>query len=64
MGDNDGRVPLYDPDTGATRDGLMIDGVNMNSGAESTISGIAVLQDCARVADMSDVGRIPLGTTA
>jgi hypothetical protein len=63
MGENDGRVPLYDPDTGATRDGLMIDGVNLNSGAESTISGIAVLQDCALVTDMSDVGRIPLGTT-
>jgi hypothetical protein len=63
IGDNDGGRPLYDAETGATRDGLMIDGVNLNSGAESTISGIAVLQDCALVADVAEVGRIPLGTT-
>jgi hypothetical protein len=63
IGDNDGGIRLYDAEMGATRDGLMIDGVNLNSGAESTISGIAVLQDCSQVADVSEVGRIPLGTT-
>lgn len=49
MGDNDVGVPLYDPATGATRDGLMIDGANANTGAESTVSGLAILQGCSRV---------------
>lgn len=49
LGANDGRVPLYDPSTGATADGLMPGGTNANSGAESTIAGLAVLQACSRV---------------
>lgn len=49
MGSNDGGVDLYDPSTGVTRDGLMADGTNANSGAESTISGLAILQACERV---------------
>lgn len=49
MGDNDRGLALYEPTTGATHDGLMSDGVNANTGAESTISGIGVLQACSRV---------------
>lgn len=49
MGDNDRALALYEPTTGATHDGLMSDGVNANTGAESTISGLAVLQACSRV---------------
>lgn len=49
MGDNDRGVAMYDPRTGATFDGLMGEGVNENSGAESTIAGLATLQACARI---------------
>jgi hypothetical protein len=49
IGANDGRVPLYDPNTGATSDGLMPGGANANSGAESTIAGLAVLEACSRL---------------
>jgi len=54
LGSNDSSAALYNPVTGATMDGLMSDGVNENSGAESTIAGLAVLQACQRVSsDMS-----------
>jgi hypothetical protein len=44
VGSNDIGISLYDPDTGATCDGLMGDSVNENRGAESTLAGIAALQ--------------------
>lgn len=53
MGANDGHVELYDPATGVTRDGLMRDGANANSGAEAAISGVAILQACERVVRLS-----------
>lgn len=49
LGANDSKTPLYDRSIGATADGLMRNGANANSGAESTISGLAVLQACSRV---------------
>jgi hypothetical protein len=49
MGANDSGVALYDATTGATCDGLMAKGANANSGAESTIAGIAVLQTWERI---------------
>lgn len=49
MGDNDSAVALYDPASGACRDGLQHEGVNENSGAESTVSAILVLQQARRV---------------
>lgn len=55
-GDNDVGVALYDPVTGACRDGLTSTGVNENLGAESTIAGLAVLQACRRVGTVSLVG--------
>lgn len=58
MGANDSGTGLYDTTTGATRDGLMEDGVNANSGAESTIAGIAVLQACERVRSAPPPGRV------
>lgn len=39
-GRNDVGVPLYDPRTGAGYDGLEADGVNLNCGAESTLSAL------------------------
>lgn len=46
-GSNDAGMPLYDPDTGATFDGLEDGSVNQNCGAESTLAGIATLQVAA-----------------
>ncbi len=47
-GNNDTGSVLYDETTGATRDGLMVDRVNGNCGAESTIAGIGALQTDVR----------------
>jgi hypothetical protein len=44
IGDNDTGDALYDPETGATGDGLTPDSVSINQGAESTLSGLAALQ--------------------
>ena len=37
LGENDLRMPLYDFTTGGCRDGLQVDRVNENQGAESTL---------------------------
>lgn len=42
-GDNDTGETVYDFSTGGCRDGLMQDGVNMNQGAESTLSWLMSL---------------------
>ena len=49
VGSNDSHVDMYEPANGATFDGLMEGKANANSGAESTIAGLAVLQACQRV---------------
>lgn len=55
LGANDVGVALYDPASGGTRDGLMVDGVNENQGAESTLAGLGALQVAAAFgADASD----------
>jgi hypothetical protein len=61
LGANDSRVPLYDPSSGATADGLTREGANRNSGAESTISGLAVLQACSRVVTEATARRAATG---
>ena len=38
LGRNDLQLPLYDPTTGGCRDGLEVDRVNQNQGAESTLA--------------------------
>ena len=38
LGRNDEARPLFDPDTGGSRDGLQPDGVNKNQGAESSLA--------------------------
>ena len=45
MGENDLRVPLYDPSTGGCRDGLHPERVNENQGAESTLSFLMALAE-------------------
>ena len=42
---NDLGLPLYDQQTGGCRDGLHIDRVNMNQGAESTLSYLMALTE-------------------
>ena len=45
FGQNAAGVPVYDPATGVTYDGVQPDGtVNRNSGAESTIHGLLTMQ--------------------
>lgn len=48
LGRNDVGVALYDPATGAGFDGLEVDGVNRNRGAESTLSALGALCAWAR----------------
>jgi hypothetical protein len=43
LGHNDLNMPLYDPRTGGCRDGLMVDGINQNQGAESTLAWLLSL---------------------
>jgi glycosyltransferase involved in cell wall biosynthesis len=43
LGNNDLRLPLYDPVTGGCRDGLHPDRANENQGAESTLSLLMAL---------------------
>ena len=49
LGDNDSGAVLYRESTGATFDGLTPSGVNLNQGAESTLSGLGTLQVAARL---------------
>lgn len=44
LGDNDGSVVMWDPDTGGAFDGLEIGGVNLNQGTESTLALLSTLQ--------------------
>lgn len=48
QGDNDARLPMWDPETGGGFDGLHADAVNLNQGAESTLAVIATLQQARR----------------
>jgi hypothetical protein len=43
-GDNDAGAVMWDPETGGGYDGLEIDGVNLNEGAESTLALISTRQ--------------------
>lgn len=43
LGDNDLRTPIYDFTTGGCRDGLQVDRVNCNQGAESTLAWLMSL---------------------
>jgi hypothetical protein len=43
LGKNDLGVPLVDPETGGCRDGLNLQGVNANQGAESTLAYVLSL---------------------
>ena len=44
LGENDGSVVMWDPETGGAFDGLEIGGVNLNQGTESTLALLSTLQ--------------------
>jgi hypothetical protein len=50
FGNNDGGVPMYDPETGGGFDGLTAAGRNANQGAESTLALISTLQQSRKLA--------------
>ena len=49
-GDNDLRLPMWDPETGGGFDGLHADRVNLNQGAESTLAALSTMQQARRFA--------------
>ncbi len=54
FGQNAGGVPVYDPATGVTQDGVNPKGrVNPNSGAESTIHGLLTMQTLDATPDLA-----------
>ena len=58
-GFNDLGLPLYDQQTGGCRDGLHIDRVNQNQGAESTLSYLIALAEL-QTAHKKQVGAKPI----
>jgi len=58
FGANTAGVPVYDPATGVTNDGVEADGrVNRNSGAESTIHGLLTMQLLDAHPDLASLAR-------
>lgn len=58
LGQNDLQVPLYDPATGACRDGLHADRPNENRGAESTLAFLHSLIEMHSVENLVNVSDI------
>jgi len=59
LGDNDLRTPVYDFTTGGCRDGLHMDRVNSNQGAESTLSwlmSLLLMQELQTEQALGEVG--------
>jgi hypothetical protein len=49
LGENDTGAVMWDPLTGGGFDGLEVDGVNLNQGAESTLAFVSTLQHARRL---------------
>lgn len=65
FGANTAGVPVYDPATGITFDGVETDGrVNMNSGAESTIHGLLTMLLLDRHRDVAELATSITGLAA
>ena len=66
LGRNDAGKALYDPATGASGDGISESGVNVNAGAEATVSAILALQQALRLrsAEGGDQRRLVHGRRA
>ncbi|MFZ3291032.1 glycosyltransferase [Mycobacterium sp.] len=52
-GANDSGLKMWDPETGGGYDGLLADSVNLNQGAESTVSVISTMQHAQRFSPVS-----------
>jgi hypothetical protein len=52
LGDNDSRMPMFDPATGGGYDGLEPDGRNLNQGAESTLAMLSTAQHARAVREL------------
>ncbi len=50
LGDNDGAVLMWDPETGGGFDGLHRSGPNLNQGTESTLAFLSTMQHARRLA--------------
>jgi glycosyltransferase involved in cell wall biosynthesis len=61
IGWNDLGVELYSPNTGGCRDGLHVDRVNRNQGAESTLSFLLSLTEMRSAQNMRTSFREPIG---
>ncbi len=62
FGQNKAGIPVYDPATGVTNDGVAPDGtVNQGSGAESTIHGLLTMQLLDAHADVAAMARAASG---
>lgn len=55
LGGNDLHLSLYDPTTGGCRDGLEVDRVNQNQGAESTLAFLIALLELRRSDERSTI---------
>ena len=58
-GRNDLGLALYDPSTGGCRDGLHVDRVSQNQGAESTLAFLLALAEMQACKTRSPVSRKP-----
>ena len=58
FGQNPAGIPMYNPATGVTFDGVSADGtVNRNSGAESTIHGLLTMEALDAAPDVASIAR-------
>lgn len=65
FGANTAGIPVYDPATGVTFDGVETDGrVNRNSGAESTIHGLLTMQLLDADRDIAELATAITGLTS
>jgi glycosyltransferase involved in cell wall biosynthesis len=56
LGRNDLRLSLYDPTTGGCRDGLEVDRVNQNQGAESTLAFLLAALELRSAGERRSIG--------
>jgi hypothetical protein len=60
LGANDLGIPLYEPANGGCYDGLHVDRVNRNQGAESTIAFLLSLYEMTNITNIIESFREPI----
>jgi hypothetical protein len=60
LGTNDLGIPLYDPVNGGCYDGLHVDRVNRNQGAESTIAFLLSLYEMTNITNIIETFKEPI----